>query len=352
MKYLLSFLALIALVGCSAPRTGETMGDGIVIEPFSVDFDSAGNLYGVEWLKSNRVFKIDTGGNLSFIAGVQAQRKNNDGDQGAMDGKDPMKANFTGMHDLAVGPDGSIYLADTFNFRVRKIDKATGEISTIAGTGVNGFSGDGGPANKAQVATVHSLSFNPDFSKLYMVDLGNQRIRIYHMADKTISTFAGTGEAKAPEDGAIAVNAPLLDPRAVIVDKKNNVYILSRRGHSLLVVNPEGTIRTVANAAGKKGYSGDGGDALTAAMNGPKHLATDDENRILITDTENHVIRRYDPVSGNMELVAGIPEKAGSAFSTSPFETELARPHGSRVHDGWIYISDSENNRLLRFPYP
>ena len=78
MKYLLGSLVLMTLVGCSAPRKGEVIGAGIIIEPFSVDFDSAGNLYGVEWLKSNRVFKIDTDGNPSFIAGVQAQRKNND----------------------------------------------------------------------------------------------------------------------------------------------------------------------------------------------------------------------------------------------------------------------------------
>ncbi len=305
----------------------------------------------VEYVRSNRVIKVDPFGRSSVIAGIQSTTSPKAGDQGALDGADPLKANFNGMHDLVLGKDGSIYLADTFNARVRKIDAKTGKISTIIGTGISGFSGDGGPGVMAQVAQVHSPCFNSDYSALYFNDLPNRRIRKMDMKSGIVSTVVGNGVKGVPEDGSVATKAPLLDPRAVLLDKDDNIYICSRGGHALRVVGKNGRIRTVINPAGKKGYSGDGGPALHATMNGPKHLALDSNDRILITDTENHVIRRYDPKAETIDLVAGIPEVNGSDTSEDPLKIQLDRPHGARVYKGWLYVADSNNDRIIWFPY-
>ena len=354
MKYLLSFFCLFFLIACSAPQNKELLGDGKLVDPFSVAFDKDGILYGVEYVRSNRVFRIDKSGKVTIVAGIQAETSQKMGDLGAKDGSDPLNAHFNGMHDLAIGPDGSIYLVDTFSSRVRKIDGTSGEISTIVGNGVAGFSGDGGSAYNAQVAQVHSLSFTEDYSRFYITDLPNRRIRMIDMESGIISTVAGNGETGVPEDREIALEQPLLDPRAVLAVKEGQylkVYIVSRRGNALRLVGPGGRIRTIINESGEKGYSGDGEDALSATMNGPKHLAVDPQGRILITDTENHCIRRYDPGTGIIDLVAGVPEVRGSTLSENPLETQMDRPHGSRVYDGWIYISDSENDRVVRFSY-
>ena len=348
--FLLLSLSIFTLADLYS-RTVEAGGNNSIVDPFSVTFDQEGNMYGVEYVRSNRVFRVGVYGETSIVAGIQAKTSQKMGDQGASDGSDPLKAHFNGMHDLAMVPGGLIYLADTFNARVRRFDPVQGTLETVLGTGQPGFSGDGGPAHLAQVAQVHCLSFNPDYSKLYFTDLPNRRIRVMDTASGMVSTVAGTGEKAVPEDGANALKAPLFDPRAVLVDRDENIYICSRAGHALRVVGRNGNIRTVINASGEKGYSGDGGPALQAKMNGPKHLAMDPQGRILITDTENHCIRRYDPATGLMELIAGVPGVRGRASSEDPLKIELARPHGSRVRDGWLFIADSENDRVIWFPY-
>ncbi|MDA0349929.1 MAG: hypothetical protein O3C43_22420 [Verrucomicrobia bacterium] len=352
MKVSFQFLVFLLVLTNLHSRTVEIGKGDLIVDPFSVAFDKSGNLYGVEYVRSNRVFKVDPYGVVTRIAGIQAVTDPKMGDLGANDGADPLNAHFNGMHDLAIGPDGSIYLADAFSSRVRKIDGATGKLSTIAGTGTPGFSGDGGPAESSQVGQVHCLSFNEDYSRLYLTDLPNRRIRMIDMESGIISTVAGNGETGVPEDQSIAIESPLLDPRAVLAGNNGMVYILSRRGNALRLLGPGGRTRTIINSSGEKGYSGDGGDALSATMNGPKHLALDPQGRILITDTENHCIRRYDPITNIIDLVAGVPGVRGSASSDNPLEIQFDRPHGSRVHNGWIFISDSENDRVISFPYP
>jgi hypothetical protein len=332
-----------------AGQAVEVVIDEGIHEPFSVAFDGAGNLYGVEFTKANRVFKIDEKGTLSFVAGVMGKTDSKGGDVGGDDGRDPLGGHFNGMHDLAIAPNGDIYLADTFNFRVRKIDGESGDLSTVAGTGEKGFSGEGGAAALARHGGVHAISFNADASRLYFTDLMNRRIRALNMEGGTITTVAGTGSKDRPKDGATAIEAGLPGPRAVAVDKEENVYIVSREGNALRVVGKDGKIRTLVNASGEKGYSGDGEEnALEARMKGPKHACIDDAGNVLIVDTENHCVRRYLPATGRIELVAGVPEKAGATLGSGPLETELNRPHGVRVHEGWLYIADSANDRILR----
>ncbi|PQO26369.1 hypothetical protein C5Y96_20240 [Blastopirellula marina] len=344
-------LCLLATPFCGASlQAVEPLNKGNLFAPFSVAVDDAGQIYGVEYMAPHRVFQIAPDGKLSFIAGDPGTDIKK-GPERAREEPDPLKATFTEMHDIVLGPKGNLYIADTHNYRVRKLDMATGQLSTVAGTGVKGYSGDGGPAVGAKLGGIFSISFSPDFKRLYLVDLANRRIRVVDMVTGRIDTFAGNGKNAAPEDGALAAQASLNDPRAVLADQKGNVYILSRGGHSLAVVDTNGRIRTVVNASGKKGYSGDGGQAIEATMNGPKHLTIDPKTRVIIADTENHVIRRYDPETRLIELLAGTPESQGTVLTDDPLTSKLARPHGVRVKDGWLYIADSYNNRVLRFAY-
>jgi sugar lactone lactonase YvrE len=325
---------------------GGEGGDGVSARsaklqaPFGVDFDRAGNLFLVEFT-GHRVRKIDGKGVLHTVAGT--------GEKGyAGDGGPAAKAQFNSMHSLAVTPNGDIYLADTWNNRVRKIDGRTGDIRTIAGTGDKGFSGDGGPATKAKFGGIYCLALDAKGEKLYLADLDNRRIRVVDLRSGVVETVAGNGERGVPRDGAEARKAPLVDPRAVAVDANGKVYILERGGHALRVVDAEGKIRTVAGT-GKKGFQGDEGDALRAEFNGPKHLCVDGNGDVLIADTENHVIRKYLPRQGKVVRVAGTGRKGQGGVDGSPLEAELSQPHGVNARpDGSIYIADSINNRILK----
>src|SRR5438445_9999798 len=131
--------------------------------------------------------------------------------------------------------------------------------------------GDGGPAVKARFGNIYCASLDPSGERLYLADLDNRRIRVVDLGTGVVTTVAGNGKKGVPEDGADAVKAPLVDPRAVTVDDKGNVYILERSGHALRVVDAEGKIRTVVGT-GKAGATGDDGPGRLATLNGPKHL--------------------------------------------------------------------------------
>ena len=160
------------------------------------------------------------------------------------------------------------------------------------------------------------------------------------MKSGIVSLVAGDGKRGVPADGAEAKTAPLVDPRAAAMDAAGNVYILERGGNALRVVDPQGRIRTVVGT-GKAGNTGDGGPALAATMSGPKHLCVDADGSILIADTENHVIRRYDPRTGVIDRLAGTGKRGKGAAGLDPLQTALSQPHGVyRAKDGTLYICD------------
>lgn len=327
-----------------APKTAA------VSEPFSVDFDADKTLYGVEFTKSNRVFRWKDG-KLDFVAGVQHNTEKIKGLAEVGDGSDPQKALFNGMHDIQITRDGKAIIGDSFNHRVRQLDLKSGAVSTIAGTGKAAFGGDGGPAAAASFNVTMTATLSPDQKKYFVADIGNHRTREIDLATGKITTVAGNGQKGLPTDGAPALESPMGDTRAVTQAKDGTLYVLLRGGNSLVAVK-DGKVNTVVNAGGKKGYGGDGGPGRDAQMNGPKYVAMDAENRVLICDTENHCVRRFDPKSGKIELIAGQPPKAGTKIGNNYLGTELRRPHGVRIGpDGLLYVADTYNDRVLRGPY-
>jgi DNA-binding beta-propeller fold protein YncE len=332
---------VVLVAGGGTAENGAPATTAKLLMPFGVAFDSSGNLFVVEFT-GQRVRRIDSKGIIHAVAGT--------GQKGAGGvGGPATKAEFNAPHSLAVTGNGDILVADTLNNRVCKIDGRSGLLTVIAGTGEHGFSGDGGPAREAQFGNIYCAALDPRGERLYLADLDNRRIRVVDLQSGVVTTVAGNGKKGVPEDGAEAIKASLVDPRAVAVDAKGNVYVLERSGHALRVVDRQGKIRTIAGT-GKAGASGDGGDARQATLNGPKHLCIDHDGNVIIADTENHLIRKVIPAEGKIVRVAGTGKKGSTGVGGPPLEAELNQPHGVFVHPttGILYIADSSNNRVLK----
>jgi len=310
-------------------------------EPFDVEFSPAGEMVIAEMEHGNRILKVDARGILRVIAGTGAKGYLGDGGPATA-------ASFSGVHNLAVLPGGDLLLADSFSNALRRIDAKTGLIQTMAGDGKKGFRGDGGPAAAAQFSTLIQISLDPAGAQLYLADIGNRRVRRIDLASGVISTVAGNGKTGIPPDGAEAVAAPLVDPRAVVPDAAGGFYVLERSGNALRYVDPAGKIKTVAGT-GQKGFSGDGGSALAATLNGPKYVALDQDGSVLIADAENNVVRRYTPKTGLITRVAGTGKPGAAGLGGDPLQCQLRRPHGVTVaRDGTLFITDSYNDRVLK----
>lgn len=297
--------------------------------PFGVDFNSKGQMFIVE-LEGGRIHRLDANGELLWVSGDGT--KSYTGDGGSLG-----KATYNGMHNCAITPNNDLYISDSWNHCIRKVDANTGVVTTVAGTGKAGFSGDGGPAAKAEFNFVMCISLNHDKDVLHIADLKNRRIRAMDLKTGIVTTIAGNGESGASENGAKATESPLIDPRAVAGDSKGNIYVLERNGNSLRVVRPDGTFHTVAGS-GEKGFLD--GDAMEAQFGSPKHLCVDDNDNVYIADDLNKAIRKYDPVAGKVTTVLG--------RGYGQEEITLANPHGVCWKNGELYVVDSSNNRILK----
>src|SRR5882724_8441486 len=277
--------SIAAVASAAQPRVTLVQIGAQLSEPFGVDFDQSGAMYVIEY-GGHRLIRVKDG-RVEVVAGV--------GQKGfGCDGGPAARAPLSSPHSIAIAPNGDVYIADSFNCRVRKIVGKSGIISTFAGTGQKGFSGDGGAAAKAEFGDIYCVAFGAKFERMYLADLDNRRIRMIDMKSGLVSTIAGNGKKGVPKDGEDAKDQPLVDPRAVAADDRGNVYVLERSGNALRVVDASGKIRTVAGT-GKAGYGGNGGKALEAEFNGPKFVAIDSVCSVVIADTENHQIRRYVP---------------------------------------------------------
>lgn len=317
------------VAGCGKGPLGGPAREAELKEPFGVAFDREGNWYICEY-RGHRITRVDRRGVITLFAGTGEAAAGGDGGPARA-------ARFNQPHSLYVR-GGRLYIADMRNHQVRRVDLRSGIITTVAGAGEAGFSGDGGPAAQARLRQAYDVAVDDSERRLYVDDLGNRRIRLVDLRTGIVTTVAGTGQAGVPEDGAKAMASPLVDPRAIVLDRKGNLYILERRGNALRVVDRKGTIRTVVSPT-----------SVQPPMNGPKHLCLDGRGNVLIADTENHVIRKYSPRDGSVAVIAGTGQRGDRIVAADPLQTQLNRPHGVYVHpSGDLYISDSENNRVLK----
>lgn len=261
------------------------------------------------------------------------------------DGGPATKASLSEIRDVVVGPDGSIYIADTFNnHRIRHVG-LDGIIRTIAGNGKAGYSGDGGPAIQAQLNHPWGIAFGLDGS-IYIADALNHRIRCVSL-DGIITTVAGTGIRGYSGDNGPAIKAKLNHPDGVVVGSDGSLYIADLDNHRIRKVGSDGMITTVAGT-GIAGYSGDGGEATEAQLLRPWRVGVGLDGSIYISDGYNYRIRRIGP-DGIITTVAGNGNKGFSGDDGLANEAQLADPGGFTLwSDGSLYIADWGNHRIRR----
>jgi len=325
--------SVATLVGTGARGFSDTQ----VNNPYGMAIGPDGGLYFCD-LDNQRIRRLDLKTRrLTTIAG--------DGTRGYRgDGGPATDASLNMPHELVFDAAGNIYVAERDNHVIRKIDGRSGIISTVAGTGTPGFGGDGGPGAQSQLRQPHSVVMDRD-SSLLICDIGNHRIRRLDLATGIISTYAGTGEARPTPDGAPVAGTPLNGPRTLALASNGDLYLALREGNAILRIDRKTqTLHHVAGT-GQQGYSGDGGLALEAKLGGPKGLALDRDRVLYVADTENHAVRRIDLKSRVIATVMGTGER-GDGPESNPLVCRMSRPHGVLFAKGALYVSDSEAHRI------
>lgn len=355
-------------------------------KPHGLVVTSSGNIYFAD-TDNNRVRKIyASNGKIRTIAGEGSAGDDGDGDAATEAELDKPEAVF-------VAAGGDIYIADTISHRIRKVDAASGDIDTVAGTGSAGSTGDGGPAVAAKLDKPRGVCLNPSGEiiisdsnngslrrvdgvgmmaamviteglgldqvsglavnsdgHLFVADTENHSIR--RIDDQGIVTrYAGNGSAGYSGDGGAATAAKLEKPRGVAVDSDGHLYIADTLNHCVRKVNAaNGNISTAAGVCENKGYSGDGGAATTAQMEAPADVAVDADGNLYIADTKNHCIRRVDAAGGFITTVAGTGGSSGFSGNGGAAETaQLDSPGGVATDsDGHLYVADTKNHCIRK----
>jgi trimeric autotransporter adhesin len=319
--------------------------------PYSIVLDDSGNLY-IADDANYRIRKINTSGIITTIAG-------NGAGAGTLfagytgDGGPATDAELGDPGGLAIDKNGNIYFGDGSCERIRVVN-TSGIISTFAGNGIYGYSGDGGPATAAEIWNPFCIAVSSS-GNAYIADLFNNRVRVVDTSG-IISTFAGNGFG-APlggmynGDGGPATAAELNLPICAVLDAIGNVYIADRNNNRIRKVNTSGIINTIAGN-GASGYSGDGGPATNAELGYPVGVSVDDSFDVFITDFSNR-IRKVNS-SGNISTIAGngygSPSGGGNSGDGGPASAaELNGPTCVVIDTGgWIYIADAGNNRIRK----
>jgi DNA-binding beta-propeller fold protein YncE len=319
---------------------GGAATQALLNNPFDLAFDPAGNLCFSDTY-NHCIRRIDArSGIITTIAGS--------GERGfSGDGGPATRAQMDQPYGIVIDRSGNIYIADRLNGRVRRVDGASGVITTLAGDGSGKYSGDGGPADRAGLAEPNGLALDREHRRLFVADVADNRVRVVDLASGIITTFAGTGKAAHAGDGGSAASADVFGARAVALAPDDSLYVLERQGSSLRRVR-DGIIETVAGT-GARAYGGDGHDARHAVFNAPKEMAVDPSGNVFIVDTENHAIRLIDAQTWVVTTIAGTGEAGPGGDGGPANAASLARPHGALVGpDGAVYIGDSENHRVRK----
>lgn len=329
-------ITTVAGGGLEFPGDGGPATDATLRFPAGVAVDSSGNLYIAESYRLIRRVDVTTG-MITTVAGSGLEGFSGDGGPAT-------KARLRSPFGMALDASGNLYIADAANDRIRKVTAATGIITTFAGSGAPGFSGDGGAPTAASLNYPMRVAFDGS-GNLYIADAGNNRIRKISAATGVITTVAGGGNALG--DGGSAVLAMLNDPEGLALDGGGNLYIADTRNTRVRkVIISSGIISTVAGNDAR-GFFGDGGMATGALLDSPEGLALDGSGNLYIADRDNSRVRKVAAITGIMTTVAGGGEIRGDGGPATA--ARLSEPLGVAVDEfGDLYIADGSEHRVRK----
>jgi len=305
-------------------------------QPAQMALDASGNLY-IADISNNRIRKVTSGGTISTFAGTGTASFSGDGGAAT-------SATLNGPRGVAVDAAGVVYIADSANNRIRKVTVG-GVISTIAGTGTAGNSGDGGAATSAQLNTPRGVAVDTS-GNIYVADTGSNRIRRI-TSGGVISTAAGTGTNSYSGDGGAATSATISGPYDLAVDGSGCVYLADTGNNRIRKFCLAGSISTVAGT-GTASYSGDGGAATAAAVNGPTGVAVDTAGVLYICDKGNNRVRKVIP-TGTITTIAGTGVGTSTGDGGAATSATLNSPRSLTTSSNHLYVSEQGDNlvRLL-----
>jgi trimeric autotransporter adhesin len=357
-KVLLPLLILFSVFGYSQ-TISTVVGNGFIGQigyngiagtsqecyPLSVSVDSSLNVYYSDAV-TQQIFELSHAtGTVTLIAG---QFIGNGWPVGAYggDGGQAKLAFFNNPQGIAVDDSFNIYICDEFNFRVRKIFHTSGVIQTIAGTGVSGFSGDGGLATAAKLGSPYAIALD-DSGNVYINDQVNVRIRKIYKSSGKIYTIAGTGKTGYHGDGQGGDSATFNQPEGIALDDSGNVFVADRNNNVIRkIYHSNDSVYTVAGT-GVAGFSGDGGLADTATLNSPSSVAVDDSFHLYISDQLNGRIRKV--VAGVINTVAGTGLAANTGDSGLPTNAALNLPYAICVDNSYNVYLGVNGYRVRKF---
>jgi sugar lactone lactonase YvrE len=331
------------LIGFATAARAQTQATTLpLLLPSSIVFDAQGNLYFAE-TGNHVVRKVTSAGIITTVAGSGVQGFS--GDNGPA-----IAAQLDSPAGLALDSAGDLYIADSHNHRVREVAAATGVIATIAGTGVAGFSGDGGLATAARLDLPTALALDA-LGNLYVADTNNHRVRRIAAATGAITTVAGNGVEAFAGDNAPATAASIDSPNGLALDAAGNLYIAdTHNGRVRMVSAATGLISTVAGAGVVAGnvqsFGGDGGAATAASLALPRGLTMDAAGNLYFADSANHRIRRISP-TGTITTVAGQGTENFAGDNAPAVSASLDSPRSVAISPaGLLTLADSDNQRV------
>lgn len=312
-------------------------------KPIGIGVDDSGNIY-IADTRNARIRKVNPKGIITTIAGTGIPGNLGDGGLATA-------AQLYTPTDVAIDHKGNIYIADIKNNTIRKVDKVTGVINIIAGNGISGYSGDNGLATAAAISTPQAIAVDTS-GNLFIADYNNSRVRKVSNATGIITTIAGTGATGFSGDGGIATAAELFNPSGVAVNRQGDVFIADTYNNRIRKVNSATGIITTIAGNGTTGYSGDGGLATLAALSQPVKIALDDSSNFWIADINSNRLRKVSSATGIISTVAGTGIGAYSGDGGAATSAQLYSPTDVAVDpSGNIYIADYGNTRIRKISF-
>ena len=333
--------ALMVAVSFQCAWSQNTSASVALQLPSAIAYDAQGNLYVAE-RAGHVVRRLAADGTVSMIAGTGTQGFSGDNGPATV-------AQLDSPQGLAVDSTGNVYIADTRNHRIREVVAATGLITTVAGTGKAGFSGDNGPAVSAQIDSPTALALD-SAGNLFVADTRNHRVRRISLASGLIATVAGTGTEGFSGDNGPATAAGIDSPAGLAFDGANNLYLADTRNHRVRrVAAATGTITTVAGAQGGPGlpaFAGDGGPAVSASLALPRGLSVDNSGSVYVADSANQRIRRIAP-DGAIATVSGQGTESFGGDGGAATAASLDAPSAIAVSPAdLVTVADTANGRI------